>query len=453
MDDRPSSFSPVPAAEMAYRGGTRLRRRFPTTADLRRHARRRIPHFAFEYMDGGAGEDTGIARNWAAFNSVELVPRYGVMPTLPPADVELFGRRYSAPFGVAPMGGPALVWPGADLFMAQAAQRARVPYTLGTVGGLSIEQAAAVAPDVLWFQLYRLARNDHAVGFDLVRRAEAAGVHVLVLTVDVPVRTVRTREVRVGLGGGPFRPDLRMIFDMLSAPGWMLALQRYGHPRFANLKNYAPENASINEVIRFARQEMGGAFTWEEIARYRDRWTGPLVVKGLLDPRDADRAMAMGVDGIWVSNHGGRQVDALPPSIDVLPAIAAQVGQRATVLLDSGIRSGTDVVRALALGAQTVFAGKAFLWALGALGAAGPGHLIDIVTAEVKAALGQIGAHGPAAARSVTIRHPGALSFPENPPASAIPPPAREAGNSGTRVLTLVIARGEHRLAILPRTG
>jgi L-lactate dehydrogenase (cytochrome) len=415
MDDRTFTKSAMPASEMVYRGGTKLRRRFPTSADLRRHARRRIPHFAFEYMDGGAGEDTGIARNWDAFDAVELVPRYGVMPALPPIEVELFGRRYSAPFGIAPMGGPALVWPGADLFMAQAAQRARIPYTLGTVGGLSIEQAAAAAPDVLWFQLYRLARNDHALGFDLIRRAEAAGVHVLVLTIDVPVRTVRTREVRVGLSGGPFQPDLRMILDMLSAPGWLLALQRYGHPRFANLKSYAPENASINDVIRFARQEMKGGFTWDEIARYRERWRGPLVLKGVLDPRDAEKAVSLGIDGIWVSNHGGRQIDSLPPSIDVLPAIAAQVGHRATVLLDSGIRSGSDVVRAMALGAQAVFSGKAFLWALGALGAAGPAHLIDIVSDEIRAALGQIGAQSPAEARSVAIRHPGAMSFPKNP--------------------------------------
>src|SRR5262245_58383909 len=157
--------------QSAYRGGTQLRRRFPTIDYLRRHARRHIPHFAFEYGDGGAGSDKGIARNWAALDAVELVARYGVMPSLPPVDVELFGRRYAAPLGIAPMGGPALVWPGADGYMAQAAQAARVPYVLGTVGGLAIEDAAKVAGDVLWFQLYRLARNDHRFGFDLVRRA------------------------------------------------------------------------------------------------------------------------------------------------------------------------------------------------------------------------------------------------------------------------------------------
>src|SRR5436189_3058767 len=204
MDDttNPVTRATLSTANLTYQGGTKLRRRFPTVLDLREHARRHIPHFAFEYMDGGAGADIGIMHNWEALDAVELVPRYGVMPTLPPADVELFGRRYAGPIGVAPMGGPALVWPGADRFMAIAAQQVGVPYTLGTVGGLTIEEAAEIAPDVLWFQLYRIAGNEHRLGFDLVQRADRAGVHVLVLTLDVPVRTVRTREARVGLGGG-----------------------------------------------------------------------------------------------------------------------------------------------------------------------------------------------------------------------------------------------------------
>ncbi len=174
---------------------TQLHRRFPTVAYLRRHARRKLPHFAFEYCDGGAGTDGGIARNWRALDAVELVPRYGVTTALPPVDIALFGRRYSAPIGVAPMGGPSLVFPGADQYLAAACQRANVPYTLGLVGGMTIERAAEIAPDVLWFQLYRCWRNEHAIGFDLVKRAEACGVHVLMLTLDVPVRTTRSREV------------------------------------------------------------------------------------------------------------------------------------------------------------------------------------------------------------------------------------------------------------------
>jgi L-lactate dehydrogenase (cytochrome) len=415
MDDRTAvtNLKPLSKEQAAYRGGTRLRRRFPTIEYLRKHARRHIPNFAFEYGDGGAGSDKGIARNWAALDGIELVPRYGVMPTLPPIEVELFGRRYAAPIGIAPMGGPALIWPGADRYMARAAQQARIPYVLGTVGGLAVEEAAAIAPDVWWFQLYRMAKNEHALEFDLVRRADAAGAHVLVITVDVPVRTTRPREVVVGLGGGKFSPDLWMILDMLRAPGWLASLAKNGHPKFANLKPYAGEGASTNDVITFARNEIGGAFTWDEIARVRDRWKRPLVLKGMLHPADAERAVSIGIEGIWVSNHGGRQIEALPASIDVLPAIAAQVGRRATLIMDSGVRSGTDVVRALALGAQAVFAGKAFLWGLGALGEEGPGHVIDLLRDETRASLGQIGAQSPQDARAVVIRHPGAIAFPK----------------------------------------
>jgi (S)-mandelate dehydrogenase len=413
MDDRTEAAkSSLAGAVPVRRRTTTLHRRFPTIAHMRQHARRHVPHFVFEYMDGGAGTDVGIAHNWAALDAVELVPRYGVMPSLPPVDVELFGRKYAAPIGIAPMGGPALAWPGGDAALARAAQRARVPYTLGTVGGITIEEAAKLAPDVLWFQLYRLARNEHALGLDLVRRAEAAGVHVLVLTIDVPVRTTRSREAAVGLGRGPFRPNLPMLIDMLTSPAWLAALMRHGRPKFSNIKAYAGPNASGDEVIRFTRQELGGAFTWAEIARYRDRWRGPLVLKGILHPQDAAKAVAMGIEGIWVSNHGGRQIEALPPAIDVLPAIAAEVGNRATIVMDSGIRSGLDVIRAIALGAHAAFAGKAFLWGLGALGEAGPGHVIDLVIEEARAALGQIGAHSLAQARSVVIRHPGAFVFP-----------------------------------------
>jgi L-lactate dehydrogenase (cytochrome) len=414
MDDRTTAPAATVSAQQqaAYRGGTKLRQQYPTVAYLRQRASRRIPRFAFEYGDGGAGSDQGIRRNWAGLDAVELVPRYGVMPALPAVDVELFGRKYAAPLGIAPMGGPAIIWPGADALMAEAAQRSRVPYTLGTVGGITIEQAAKLAPDVLWFQLYRMARNDHWLGFELVRRCEAAGVHVLVMTVDVPVRTVRPREVVVGLGGSKFSPGPRMIYEMLRSPGWLMSLWQHGHPRFANIKNYAGDNASVNEVITFARNEIGGAFTWDEIARFRDKWKKPLVLKGIMHPADAERAIALGVDGIWVSNHGGRQIEALPAPIDVLPAVARQAGARATVLFDSGVRSGLDVVRAVALGAHAAFAGKAFLWGLGALGPDGPRHVIDLLIDEARASLGQIGAKSPADARSVVIRHPGALEFP-----------------------------------------
>jgi L-lactate dehydrogenase (cytochrome) len=370
-----------------------------------------VPHFAFEYGDGGAGfEDAGIKRNWTALDAVEVVPRYGVMPSLPPCDVELFGRRYSAPIGVAPMGGPAIVWPGADAHLARAAQRARIPYVLSTVGGATIEKIGEIAPDVFWFQLYRFAKDNHAIGFDLVRRAEAAGCHVLMLTLDVPVRTTRPRETAIGLAGA-FKLNASMVMQAALSPRWMTALCRYGIPRFANVRAYAGEARSLNELIAFTRREMGGAFTWDEVQKYRERWKGALVVKGILHPQDAEKAVALGVDGIIVSNHGGRQVEALPAPVDALPAIVRQVGGRASVMMDSGVRSGADVARVCALGAATTFAGKAFLWGLGALGEEGPGHVIDLLIDETQAALGQLGAHSVGELRSLTVRHAGALQF------------------------------------------
>jgi (S)-mandelate dehydrogenase len=389
-----------------------LYRHYPTIDYLRRGARRRLPHFAFEYSDGGSGkDDAGIKRNWAALDAIELVPRYGVMPSLPPCEVELFGRRYAAPIGIAPMGGPAIVWPGADRILARAAQRARVPYTLGMAGGATIEEIAEIAPDVFWFQLYRFAGNDHAIGFDTLRRAAATDCSAIVLTLDVPVRTSRAREVVVGLGGAAFHPDLTMLTQMLRSPGWTRALWQHGIPRFATLRHYAGANPSLNDVIAFARREMRGAFTWDEVRMYRDRWKGKLVVKGILHPQDAETAVALGIDGVIVSNHGGRQVDALPAAIDALPAIVRQVGKRATVMMDSGVRSGSDVVRACALGAAAVFAGKAFLWGLGALGEEGPGHVADLLIEETQAVMGQLGVHRVDDTRSLTIRHPGALQF------------------------------------------
>ena len=392
---------------------------FPTTAWLRRRAPSNVPLFAFEYGDTGAGNDVGIEHNWAALDAVEIVPRYGVMPTLPPVEVKLFGRNYAAPIGIAPMGGPSLVWPGADLLMAKAAQRARMPYTLSVAGGATIEQAAETAPDVFWLQLYRFWHDDHKIGFDLVQRAQAVEAKVLTLTLDVPVRTTRSRETYAGLAH-EFRPNARMIYEMMVRPKWLLALLRNGYPRFATISDYAPKGATTNEIIAYARARMGGAFSWEEVKRYRDAWKGPMAVKGILHPEDAAKAVALGIEGIWVSNHGGRQIEALTPSIDVLPAIVAAVGKKATILLDSGMRSGQDVMRALALGANAAFAGKSFLWAVAALGDEGPDYLINLYIDELRASLGQIGALSPAEARTATIRHPGAFALCRQSPRAKV---------------------------------
>lgn len=387
-----------------------LVRRFPTAHDLRDRAKRRMPKFAFEYADGGAGADTGIKRNWDALDAVELIPRYGRVITPPSSEAEVFGKTYSAPIGIAPIGGPGTAFPGAETYFARAAQKENVPYCLGLLSGITVEQAAEMAPDVLWFQLYRFAKNDHKIGLDLVRRAEEAGVHALVLTVDTPVRTTRPRETRSGIVN-PFKMTMKLYREALSSPPWMLSLRQHGIPRFVNLRPYMDRDLNLAEAAAFIRREAGGAFSWEEVALYREKWKGPLVLKGILHPQDAERAINLGVDGLIVSNHGGRQIEALPAPIDVLPAIKQQVGDRISLMLDSGIRSGVDAARAVALGADVVFAGKSFLWSLGALGARGPGHFIHVLREDVRATLGITGCFTVDELCDVGIRHPGAYAL------------------------------------------
>ena len=381
-------------------------RYYPTAFDLRNRARRRMPNFAFEYGDGGAGSDGGIARNWKAFDAIELMPRYGKVVAPPSAQTKLLGRNYSAPIGISPVGGPGTCFPGAERYLAAAAQAARVPYTLGVLSGITVEQAAEIAPDVLWFQLYRFANNNHRIGLDLTRRAAAAGVQALVLTFDTPARTTRPRESKSGIPH-PFRLTMRMRLDAMSSPAWLLSLAKNGIPRFVSMNPYTGGQLSLEQSTAFIRREQGGAFTWDELKLYRDTWKGPLVLKGVLHPEDAEMAVKIGIDGLLVSNHGGRQIDALPASIDALPAVVRAVGGRAAIILDSGVRSGVDAARAIALGADAAFAGKAFLWSLGALGPEGPAHLIEVLTEDVRATLGQTGCLTVADLRKVQVRHPG----------------------------------------------
>jgi (S)-mandelate dehydrogenase len=245
---------------------------------------------------------------------------------------------------------------------------------------------------------------------DLVKRAAAASVNALVLTCDTPVRTTRPREVKSGIMN-PFRLTNRLRLDAISSPPWLLSMMKHGIPRFVSLRPYMDSNPSLAEAAAFMRREQGGAFTWEEIARYRDAWKGPLLIKGVLHPADADHAVSLGIDGLMITNHGGRQIDALPASIDVLPAIAQQVKGRATIIVDSGVRSGVDVARCLALGADAGFAGKAFLWSLGALGETGPSHMIDLFRDDLSSTLGQLGCASIDQLRKVKVRHPGAYTL------------------------------------------
>ena len=234
-----------------------LARQYPTAFDLRERARRIMPNFAFEYMDGGAGAvDLGVRRNWTSLDNVELAPRYGKVVQPPSCEATLFGRPYNAPIGVSPIGGPGTAFPGAETYLAKAAQKLKVPYTLGLLSGITVEEAAQLAPDVLWFQLYRFSRNDHQIGLDLTRRAAAAGVHVLVLTIDTPIRTTRPRETKSGIQN-PFKTTMRLRMDALSSPRWLASLARHGMPRFTSLKPYMKPGATFEETTQFIRREQG----------------------------------------------------------------------------------------------------------------------------------------------------------------------------------------------------
>ena len=392
----------------------KLRRRFPTIEDLRRHARRRVPRFAFDFVDGGANDEECARRNATALSAIELLPRYCIDPKGTSTEVELFGRRYAAPLGVAPMGSGALMWPGAEEYLAREAQRRNIPYILATPANASIERIAEIAPDVFWFQLYRFAANDHAITFDLVRRADAAGAQVLVPTIDSAGKSKRPRDIRSGVTV-PFVLSPGIAFQVATSPSWAWALYRTGMLRSENVVPYTAGPATRDSTAKIIMQvRSSGSHTWDELARLRDRWKRAFVVKGVLHPADAERLVSLGADGLIVSNHGGRHFDGAPAPVDILPAIVAAVGSRTTVMVDSGIRGGLDIVRALALGAKATFAGRPFLYGLGALGEEGARHVVDMYFEELRTEFQHVGVRSVAEAATVTVRHPGAWRHGED---------------------------------------
>lgn len=392
------------------RGSARApHRRMPTLTFVEAEAKRRIPGFAYDFVDGGTGENRGVGRNRAALDAVEIVPRYGA-PQSVDISIELFGTPCTAPIGISPVGADGIVWPGITKALARTAGRIGIPYVTGTLASASVEEVARFCPEHAWLQLYGLPRDNHRVTFDLIRRAEAAGVKAIVATLDAPVRSKRPGDLRNGLVV-PFRPTPKTIYQVLTSLPWAMALLRNGTPAFKNVEPYVVQPPTMARTAGFVQQEIKGTFTWDEIKRMREAWPRALVVKGVLHPDDAESAVAAGVDGVLVSNHGGRQSDAAPAAIDVLPAVARRVAGRARILFDSGIRSGLDAARAIALGADAVFCGRAFLFGVAALGDEGGDYVASMLADELKVAMAQLGAHDFEALRAAEIRHPGAFAF------------------------------------------
>ena len=365
-----------------------LMQKYPMVDDLIPVARRRIPKFAFDYLDGGAGRETLLTRNETVFDDVQLTPRYLRDVSSVKLSKSLLGQDYDLPFGVAPVGLAGIIWPGAEKHMAQAARKAGIPFTLSTVATFSLEEIARYVGPRGWFQLYT-PHDDH-MKLDLIRRAREAEFEVLVVTVDVPGPARRERTLRSGLTLPP-RITLYNVLNTAFCPAYVLSLLSEGMPQFQNLLPYLKDQTGMENVSTFIGKQLGRQLSNDDFSEIRDLWPGTLIVKGLLHPEDVENVVNLGADGVLISNHGGRQSDSSPTSLQMLPAIRRQIGRRAAILIDSGIRSGLDVVRALASGADFVMLGRAFYYGVAALGARGPNHVVDILREELEQSLRQIG--------------------------------------------------------------
>jgi L-lactate dehydrogenase (cytochrome) len=364
-----------------------LMQRYPAISDLRQKALKRIPHLAQEYLESGTGDERAVTRNLERMADITLVPKLLKGELKPKVSTTLFGQSYQAPFGIAPVGLSGLMWPRAECILAATAAKYTIPYCLSTVATQTPETVGPIAGDMGWFQLYSPRERD--VRRDLLQRARESGFNTLVVTADTPVPSRRERVTRAGLRMPP-RITPRFIGDALLHPQWTLHTLKAGLPKLRIMEKYA-KSTNMGTTAAFVGQKIGGTLSWDYLREVRDEWQGPLVAKGIQHPDDAEIAIQVGVDGIQVSNHGGRQFDGAPAAIDLLPAIARQIKGKTSILFDSGIRSGLDIIRALSLGADFVFLGRAFIYGVAALGRYGGDLTVEILLEDLKNNMNQLG--------------------------------------------------------------
>ena len=360
--------------------------KYPAINDLKSRARRRIPHFVWEYLDSATGVEATQARNRTMLDRVLFNPSILHGEMTPDLGTDLLGRHYPLPVGIAPVGMSGLIWPDAEALLAQSAARQRLPYCLSTVATQTPEDLAPHIGDQGWFQIY--PPRDPMIRADMMKRAKDAGFHTLVLTVDVPVASRRERQTRGGLTQPP-RLTGRLAVQAALRPAWLAGIARRGMPRMKLMDSYAdqqtklPSTQHVGYLLRTSPD-------WDYVQKLRDAWDGHLIVKGVSLPDDATRLGGYGVDALWLSNHAGRQFDGGPATIEVLPKLRAATDL--PLIMDSGIAGGLDVLRAIALGADFVMLGRAFHYGLAALGADGPDHVFDILRQDMIANMGQLGA-------------------------------------------------------------
>ena len=359
--------------------------------DYRELARRRLPHFLVEYIDGGSYAQVTLKRNVAELEEIAL--RQRVLRDVSDLSLKttVLGQDLAMPVALGPIGLAGMNARRGEIQAARAAEAAGVPFCLSTVSACSLDEVAAAVRKPFWFQLYML--RDRAFMRDLLVRARELGCSTLVFTVDMPVPGSRYRDLHSGLAGAPgLAGDLRRTWQAIKRPAWAWDVGVNGRPH--SLGNVAPvlgENSGLEDFFAWMRNNFDPSISWKELEFIRSEWTGPLVIKGLLDAEDAREAVKLGADGIIVSNHGGRQLDGVLSTAAALPAIANAVGDDLTVLADGGVRSGLDVVRMLALGAKGVLLGRAWVYALAGGGQAGVAHVLQLIEAEMRVAMSLTG--------------------------------------------------------------
>lgn len=361
--------------------------RYPSVTDLKKKAKARIPKFAFDYLEGGCNEEVNLRVNESDFQDIFLMPHYLRKHHGVDMSTELFGHRYDAPFGISPIGLQGLMWPNSPVILAKAALKHNIPYILSTVSTSSIEDIAEASQGRFWFQLYHPTKNE--LRDDLMRRLEAIQCPVLVVLVDVPSFGLRYREIKAGLSMPP-KNNISNFLQAATRPAWGIETLRVGIPSFATLKPYMEKGLDIKQLGKFMNATFTGRVDADKIAAIRDKWKGKLVIKGVVSEEDTEKVIALGADGMIVSNHGGRQIDAGESTIRPLKNLADKYGDKIKVMIDSGLRSGPDIGRALACGAEFTFMGRPFMYGVAALGRAGGDHTIGMFKAQLKQVMEQL---------------------------------------------------------------
>lgn len=361
---------------------------YPSIEDLRNKAKKRIPRFAFEYLDGGCNQEINLKKNTSDIRELELKPWYLKNYKGASMQTELFGHTYDAPFGIAPIGLQSLMWPRASEILAAAAFKHNIPFILSTVGTASIETIGEITEGKAWFQLYHPTENE--LRDKLIQRAAAAEYPVLVILSDTPTFGYRPKEIKNGLAIPPKMTFSNML-QIVGSPNWAINTLIAGQPEFKTLKPYIPKGMSLRHLGLFMNKTFTGRMNEEKIKPIRDMWKGKLVLKGVASEEDTEKAIRLGLDGVIVSNHGGRQLDAGQATIKPLAKIAEKYGDQIKVMMDSGIRSGPDIARTLAAGADFAFLGRSFMYGVAALGKKGGNHTISILKIQLQQVMEQLG--------------------------------------------------------------